>query len=162
MREPREVVIQSRGEDAPKIRQRFWMVSGLHKLDALTRLLEAEKFDAMLVFVRTKLETVELALVPQITGTAGYTRLSEIQPLMVGGGFNIEFPPNNYVVTGQIGVPLSEYIWRFPRLIQAAKLGAHVATLPPAVIKTLYKHPLTDKGLESFLADWKKTGQSIL
>ncbi|MBP0447097.1 fructose-6-phosphate aldolase [Roseomonas sp. SSH11] len=47
-------------------------------------------------------------------------------------------------------------------LIQAAKLGAHVATLPPAVIKSLYKHPLTDKGLESFLADWKKTGQSIL
>jgi ATP-dependent RNA helicase DeaD len=61
MREPREVVIQSRGEAAPKIRQRYWMVSGLHKLDALTRLLEAEKFDAMLVFVRTKLETVELA-----------------------------------------------------------------------------------------------------
>jgi ATP-dependent RNA helicase DeaD len=61
MREPREVVIQSRGEAAPKIRQRYWMVSGLHKLDALTRLLEVEKFDAMLVFVRTKLETVDLA-----------------------------------------------------------------------------------------------------
>ena len=61
MREPREIVIQSRGESAPKIRQRYWMVSGLHKLDALTRLLEAEKFDAMLVFVRTKIETVELA-----------------------------------------------------------------------------------------------------
>src|SRR4029079_5652920 len=61
MRDPREVVIQSRGEAAPKIRQRYWMVSGLHKLDALTRLLEAEKFEAMLVFVRTKIETVELA-----------------------------------------------------------------------------------------------------
>ncbi|MFH5925921.1 fructose-6-phosphate aldolase [Roseomonas xinghualingensis] len=47
-------------------------------------------------------------------------------------------------------------------LIQAAKLGAHVATLPPSVIKSLYKHPLTDRGLEAFLADWKKTGQSIL
>ncbi|WP_424134300.1 fructose-6-phosphate aldolase [Roseomonas chloroacetimidivorans] len=47
-------------------------------------------------------------------------------------------------------------------LIQAAKMGAHVATLPPAVIKSLYKHPLTDRGLESFLADWRKTGQSIL
>ena len=47
-------------------------------------------------------------------------------------------------------------------LIQAAKLGAHVATIPPAVIKTLYKHPLTDKGIESFLADWKTSGQSIL
>jgi ATP-dependent RNA helicase DeaD len=61
MRSPREIVIQSRGEAAPKIRQRYWLVSGLHKLDALTRLLEAEKFDAILVFVRTKIETVELA-----------------------------------------------------------------------------------------------------
>ncbi len=47
-------------------------------------------------------------------------------------------------------------------LIQAAKLGAHVSTLPPAVIRQLYKHPLTERGLEDFLADWKKTGQSIL
>jgi ATP-dependent RNA helicase DeaD len=61
MRDPREIVIQSQGASAPKIRQRYWLVSGLHKLDALTRLLEAEKFEAMLVFVRTKLETVDLA-----------------------------------------------------------------------------------------------------
>lgn len=47
-------------------------------------------------------------------------------------------------------------------LVQAAKLGAHVSTLPPAVIRQLYRHPLTDRGLEAFLADWKKTGQSIL
>ncbi len=47
-------------------------------------------------------------------------------------------------------------------LVEAAKLGAHVATLPPAVIRQLLKHPLTDKGLEAFLADWAKTGQSIL
>jgi transaldolase len=47
-------------------------------------------------------------------------------------------------------------------LVQAAKMGAHVATLPPAVIRQLLKHPLTDSGLAAFLADWKKTGQSIL
>jgi transaldolase len=47
-------------------------------------------------------------------------------------------------------------------LVQAAKLGAHVATLPASVIRQLIKHPLTDRGLEAFLADWKKTGQSIL
>jgi transaldolase len=45
---------------------------------------------------------------------------------------------------------------------QAAMAGADVATVPAAVLKSLVKHPLTDKGLESFLADWKKTGQSIL
>lgn len=44
---------------------------------------------------------------------------------------------------------------------QAALIGADVATIPPATLKALVKHPLTDKGLESFLADWKKTGQTI-
>ena len=47
-------------------------------------------------------------------------------------------------------------------LIESAKLGAHVATLPPNVIRMLLKHPLTERGLEAFLADWNKTGQSIL
>ena len=47
-------------------------------------------------------------------------------------------------------------------LIEAAKMGAHVATMPPAVLRQLYKHPLTDSGLAAFLADWEKTGQSIL
>jgi transaldolase len=46
-------------------------------------------------------------------------------------------------------------------VVQAAKLGAHVATLPPAVLRSLFNHPLTDKGLAAFLADWAKTGQSI-
>ena len=44
----------------------------------------------------------------------------------------------------------------------AALCGADVATAPPGVIKALVKHPLTDKGLETFLADWEKTGQKIL
>lgn len=45
---------------------------------------------------------------------------------------------------------------------QAAMAGADCATLPPAVFKELIRHPLTDKGLEQFLADWARTGQSIL
>ena len=44
---------------------------------------------------------------------------------------------------------------------QASLIGADVATMPPALIRSLTKHPLTDAGLETFLADWKKTGQSI-
>lgn len=47
-------------------------------------------------------------------------------------------------------------------VVDAAKLGAHVATMPPSVIRQMYKHPLTDKGLDAFLADWAKTGQTIL
>jgi transaldolase len=47
-------------------------------------------------------------------------------------------------------------------VMQAAKIGADVMTAPPAVIKALFNHPLTDKGLAAFAADWAKTGQSIL
>ena len=47
-------------------------------------------------------------------------------------------------------------------VIAAAKMGAHVATVPPAVLKQMFAHPLTEKGLATFLADWAKTGQSIL
>jgi len=46
-------------------------------------------------------------------------------------------------------------------VLESAKLGADVMTAPPAVIRQLVKHPLTDKGIEGFLADWAKTGQSI-
>lgn len=46
-------------------------------------------------------------------------------------------------------------------LLEAAKLGAHVATLPPNVLRQLVQHPLTDKGLAAFVADWQKTGQTI-
>lgn len=47
-------------------------------------------------------------------------------------------------------------------VVAAARMGADVATVPPAVLKQLFNHPLTDKGLAQFLADWAKTGQSIL
>jgi transaldolase len=44
---------------------------------------------------------------------------------------------------------------------EAAMIGADVATIPPAILKTLVKHPLTDAGIATFVADWKKTGQTI-
>ena len=47
-------------------------------------------------------------------------------------------------------------------VIQAARMGADVATMPPKVLRQLYQHPLTDKGLAAFVEDWKKTGQTIL
>jgi len=52
---------------------------------------------------------------------------------------------------------------RNPAHVKAAALaGADCATIPPAVFEELFKHPLTDKGLDQFLSDWAKTGQSIL
>jgi transaldolase len=46
-------------------------------------------------------------------------------------------------------------------VLESAKIGADVATMPASVIRNLFKHILTDKGIEGFLADWAKTGQSI-
>ena len=61
LNKPVEITIKVRTATADLIRQRFWPVSGMHKLDALTRILEAETFDGMIVFVRTRTATVELA-----------------------------------------------------------------------------------------------------
>ena len=70
LRGPREIVIRGKTGTAANIRQSYWMVSGLHKLDALTRIVEAAEFGAMLVFVRTKQSTVELAEKLQARGLA--------------------------------------------------------------------------------------------
>jgi len=61
LHEPEQITIKVTTASAENIRQRFWMVSGVHKLDALTRILEAETFDGMIIFVRTKTATIELA-----------------------------------------------------------------------------------------------------
>ena len=61
LNEPEQVTIEAKTTTADLIRQRFWPVKGTHKLDALTRILEAETFDAMIVFVRTRIATTELA-----------------------------------------------------------------------------------------------------
>jgi ATP-dependent RNA helicase DeaD len=61
LNDPQEISIKARTATAETIRQRYWQVSGLHKLDALTRILEVEPFDAILMFVRTKTATAELA-----------------------------------------------------------------------------------------------------
>lgn len=61
LNKPEQVTIKSTTSTASTIRQRFWNVSGARKLDALTRILEAEQFDAMLIFVRTRTSTIELS-----------------------------------------------------------------------------------------------------
>ncbi|HHW4680455.1 MAG TPA: DEAD/DEAH box helicase, partial [Xylella taiwanensis] len=70
LHDPIEVTIATKTTTAANIRQRYWWVSGLHKLDALTRILEVETFDAMIIFVRTKAATEELAEKLQARGLA--------------------------------------------------------------------------------------------
>lgn len=61
LKSPEQVTIRARTATAAGIRQRYWLVSGVHKLDALTRILEVEDFDGMIVFARTRVATEELA-----------------------------------------------------------------------------------------------------
>ena len=74
-------------------------------------------------------QAAELARVPQVGGKASYTRLSPIDPISLGppGSPQIEFLENSYVLEGTVGLPLSDYLVRFPKLINAARLGAEVA-----------------------------------
>src|SRR5262245_18190785 len=82
LKNPREVVSKGKAGTAANIKQSFWMVSGLHKLDALTRIVEVADFDAMLVFVRTKQSTVDLAERLQARGFAAVALNGDIQQNM--------------------------------------------------------------------------------
>ncbi|HEV7632231.1 MAG TPA: DEAD/DEAH box helicase [Steroidobacteraceae bacterium] len=82
LRSPQEISIRGKTTTAANTRQRYWLVSGMHKLDALTRILEVEPFDAMLIFVRTKQSTVELAERLEARGFAAVALSGDVpQPL---------------------------------------------------------------------------------
>ena len=81
------------------------------------------------------------------TGTDGMELIADIRTIYDNYDFKTEI--------------LAASIRTMNHVKQAALIGADVATVPPAVLKSLVKHPLTDKGLEAFLADWVKTGQKI-
>ncbi len=79
LNDPAHITIKVTTTTADTIRQRFWPVSGVHKLDALTRILEAEAFDAMIIFVRTKTSTVDLAEKLEARGYASAAINGDIQ-----------------------------------------------------------------------------------
>jgi len=82
LNKPVVIKVAQKTATAETIRQRYWPVSGLHKLDALTRILEAEDFNAMLIFVRTKTATVELAEKLAARGHAAEALNGDIQQKM--------------------------------------------------------------------------------
>jgi ATP-dependent RNA helicase DeaD len=79
LNKPVEITIKVKTTTAETIRQRFWPVQGFHKLDALTRILEAEPFEAMLIFVRTKIATIELSEKLEARGYASAPLNGDIQ-----------------------------------------------------------------------------------
>jgi transaldolase len=81
-------------------------------------------------------------------GTDGMALIADICTIYKNYGFKTE------VLVASIRHPM--------HVVAAAKMGAHVSTMPPSTLRQLFNHPLTDKGLKAFLEDWAKTGQSIL
>ncbi len=81
-------------------------------------------------------------------GTDGMALISDICQIYENYDFNTE------VLVASVRHPM--------HIVEAAKMGAHVATMPPSTLRQLFNHPLTDKGLKAFMEDWAKTGQSIL
>ncbi|WP_221795813.1 fructose-6-phosphate aldolase [Aquisediminimonas sediminicola] len=81
-------------------------------------------------------------------GFDGMQLISDIRLIYDNYGFDTE------ILVASVRHPI--------HVLEAARIGADVMTAPPAVIRQLSKHVLTDKGIEGFLADWAKTGQSIL
>jgi ATP-dependent RNA helicase DeaD len=79
LRQPKEITVAAKTGTNENIRQRYWLVSGMHKLDALTRILEAENFDGMIIFSRTKLGTEELAQKLQARGFSAGAINGDIQ-----------------------------------------------------------------------------------
>ena len=79
LQDPEQVTIKNKTATVETIHQRYWVVSGAHKLDALTRILEAENYDGVLIFVRTRITTVELAEKLQARGYAAVALNGDLQ-----------------------------------------------------------------------------------
>ncbi len=147
---PEQVTIKQKTATASTIRQRFWPVSGVHKLDALTRILEAEEFDAMIIFVRTKNSTVELADKLEARGYAASAingdiqqkqRERSIQNLKNGkldilvatdvAARGLDVPRISHVVNYDIPHDTESYIHRIGRTGRAGREGDAILFVAP-------------------------------
>ncbi|MGD9842611.1 MAG: DEAD/DEAH box helicase, partial [Steroidobacteraceae bacterium] len=147
---PAEVLIRSKTTTAANIRQRYWMVSGLHKLDALTRMLEVESFDAMIIFARTKISTEELAAkleargyavaplngdVPQQQRERTVQRLRDgqldilVATDVAARGLNVE--RISHVVNFDIPLDIESYVHRIGRTGRAGRSGEAILFVSP-------------------------------
>jgi ATP-dependent RNA helicase DeaD len=150
LKNPAEILIRSKTTTATNIRQRYWMVSGLHKLDALTRMLEVESFDAMLIFARTKISTEELAAkldargyavaplngdVPQQQRERTVQRLRDgqldilVATDVAARGLNVE--RISHVVNFDIPLDIESYVHRIGRTGRAGRSGEAILFVSP-------------------------------
>jgi len=171
---PETVSIEVRTTTAETIRQRYWLVSGTHKLDALTRILESESFDAMLVFVRTKTATVELSERLEARGYSAAalsgdvvqkTREKTVQRLKDGSldilvatdvaarGLDVE--RISHVVNYDIPYDTEAYVHRIGRTGRAGRQGDAILFVAPReqrmlrAIEQATRQPITQMALPS-------------
>ena len=156
LRDPREVKIQTRTATVTSVRQRYWQVSGLHKLDALTRILEVEDVDAVLVFVRTKVAATELAERLEARGHASAALQGDMSQVLrertieqlKNNGLDIvvatdvaarglDVPRISHVVNYDIPYDTEAYIHRIGRTGRAGRPGNAILFVAPREMRML-------------------------
>jgi ATP-dependent RNA helicase DeaD len=156
LREPEHVTIEVKTVSAETIRQRYWTVRGINKLDALTRILEAEAFTAMLIFVRTKTATVELSDKLSARGFASSAingdmsqqlRESTIDKLKAGkldilvatdvAARGLDVDRISHVVNYDIPYDVETYIHRIGRTGRAGREGDAILFVAPREMRML-------------------------
>ena len=150
LQNPKEITIKVKTTTADTITQRYWMVSGHHKLDALTRILEAEPFDAIIVFVRTKNATVELAEKLEARGYSSAALNGDIQQnqrektidKLKNGKIDIliatdvaarglDVPRISHVINYDVPYDTESYVHRIGRTGRAGRQGDAILFLAP-------------------------------
>jgi ATP-dependent RNA helicase DeaD len=157
MKDPVEIRIKSKTSTVETITQRYWQVKGLHKLDALTRILEAEEIDAMIIFVRTKTATVELAEKLEARGFSSAALNGDMTQVMrektverlKNGSLDIVIATDvaargldvkriSHVVNYDIPYDTEAYVHRIGRTGRAGREGVAILFVAPREMRMLY------------------------
>jgi ATP-dependent RNA helicase DeaD len=172
LKEPVEIRIKTRTSTVETISQYFWQVQGLHKLDALTRILEAEEIEAMLVFVRTKVATLELAekleargfASAALNGDIAQAQREKIIEQLKSGALDIVVATDvaargldvkrvSHVVNYDVPYDAESYIHRIGRTGRAGREGKAIIFVAPreqrmlAAIEQATRQPITRMNL---------------
>ncbi|WP_407276493.1 DEAD/DEAH box helicase [Halothiobacillus sp. DCM-1] len=150
LRNPVEIAIQSSTSTVKAINQRYWAVSGMHKLDALTRILEVEDFDAAIIFVRTKVATTELAEKLEARGYAASALNGDMNQAMREKAIDrlkrgtldiviatdvaargIDVPRITHVINYDIPLDTESYVHRIGRTGRAGRSGEAILFVAP-------------------------------
>ena len=157
LNEPREIKIKSATATVAAIRQVYWQVSGMHKLDALTRILEVEEdFDAAIIFVRTKNATVELAdklaargyAAAALNGDLNQQMRERVIEQLKSGALDIviatdvaargiDVPRVSHVVNYDIPYDTEAYVHRIGRTGRAGRTGNAILFVAPREVRML-------------------------